>query len=914
VSLAALVALAPHSVRAQTGPLLYVPNNTTITAVDTSTNAIVPPPFPAGTGGAYGVAVRADGSFIYDTNFNTPTVSVISAATNTVVATIPLLGTTAYDIALTPDGTRAYVTTLGQTNNLAVINTATNTVLTTLSIGGGTAQVVISPDGTRAYVDNITTQSVSVINTATSTLAATIPNVGISPTWLAISPDGTRLYVSSIGAGLHASGNPVSVIDTVTNTVTSTITLPGNPATEGVAVSRDGTRLYVANSNGSGFFLTAVNTANNAVVANINLGLANTQVASVLVSPDGTHVYVTATGGTVSVVDTATNTLVQTISGVGGNLFSAIASNGSALLGSGGTFTAQNAGSLGSFGPGGAVFTGGTLSTPNGDMTLNLPVTVQSAGGTIDTGGHTITLSNTISGPGTLAVHGNLIFAPTVNWTLNVNGANASAINVTGTATLGGATVGVANGSTLLNNHTYTILTTTGGINGTFAQTVGGATGATLSVVGNDVDLICGASCGTAGSGGAQGLLPLVPPRNAFNVAGAINGVVASGANLPAGFQALFNLSPGQLGPSLMQLSGENHADAQHGAFETMNSFLTLLVGPFSPQFGTRASFGAAQAFAPDSPDDGMFPSELADAYARVGRTPAATVPPIAPTERFHAWGAAYGGTSNLSGDPASVGSHDVAIHAGGFAAGVDYRASPDTVLGFALAGGGTSWALSGGLGDGRSDLFQAGVYGSRQMAAMYVSGALAFANHWVSTNRMVALAGIDNYAASYNAEGFGGRVETGYRVASTLPVNLIPYTALQAQSFHTPSYSETTPGSGQFALAFNSRTASSVRTEVGSWAGRNLVLADGNVVGLFGRAAWAHDWQSDPSLAAAFQSLPGASFLVTGATQPSDLALLTAGAELRFRNGLSVMAKFDGEFSPRGQTLTETARLRYTW
>jgi len=50
------------------------------------------------------------------------------------------------------------------------------------------------------------------------------------------------------------------------------------------------------------------------------------------------------------------------------------------------------------------------------------------------------------------------------------------------------------------------------------------------------------------------------------------------------------------------------------------------------------------------------------------------------------------------------------------------------------------------------------------------------------------------------------------------------------------------------------------------------------------------------------------------GATPPSDLLLLTAGAEWRLRQGWSFLAKFDGEFGDRSQTYTGTARARYTW
>jgi uncharacterized protein with beta-barrel porin domain len=70
----------------------------------------------------------------------------------------------------------------------------------------------------------------------------------------------------------------------------------------------------------------------------------------------------------------------------------------------------------------------------------------------------------------------------------------------------------------------------------------------------------------------------------------------------------------------------------------------------------------------------------------------------------------------------------------------------------------------------------------------------------------------------------------------------------------------------------------------------------------------------SDPALAATFQSLPGASFVVTGATPARDIGLVSAGGELRFGNGVSLGAKFDGEFASRSQTYAGTGALRYTW
>jgi hypothetical protein len=62
------------------------------------------------------------------------------------------------------------------------------------------------------------------------------------------------------------------------------------------------------------------------------------------------------------------------------------------------------------------------------------------------------------------------------------------------------------------------------------------------------------------------------------------------------------------------------------------------------------------------------------------------------------------------------------------------------------------------------------------------------------------------------------------------------------------------------------------------------------------------------------FQALPGASFIVNGATLPKNSALTTAGAELRLANGISLLAKFDGEFASHSSTYAGSGILRYTW
>jgi Autotransporter beta-domain len=89
---------------------------------------------------------------------------------------------------------------------------------------------------------------------------------------------------------------------------------------------------------------------------------------------------------------------------------------------------------------------------------------------------------------------------------------------------------------------------------------------------------------------------------------------------------------------------------------------------------------------------------------------------------------------------------------------------------------------------------------------------------------------------ASFIAQSWSGRAETGYKMAWT-PFNLTPYAALQAQSFKTPFYNESSSsGSAEFALAFASHTGSVTRAEFGSWANKEFLLASTARLNVFGR------------------------------------------------------------------------------
>jgi uncharacterized protein with beta-barrel porin domain len=52
----------------------------------------------------------------------------------------------------------------------------------------------------------------------------------------------------------------------------------------------------------------------------------------------------------------------------------------------------------------------------------------------------------------------------------------------------------------------------------------------------------------------------------------------------------------------------------------------------------------------------------------------------------------------------------------------------------------------------------------------------------------------------------------------------------------------------------------------------------------------------------------------VNGAAPAADSALVSTGAELRWRNGLSLAANFEGEFSGTTQSYAGKGAIRYVW
>jgi autotransporter-associated beta strand protein len=548
------------------------------------------------------------------------------------------------------------------------------------------------------------------------------------------------------------------------------------------------------------------------------------------------------------------------------------------------------------------VIDGGILSV-NGSIASSSLTTVN-AGGTL--GGNGVVGNTTINGGtlspgnsvGLLTVQGSLLFTATSTYLVEVSNA-ADRTNVTGTATPGRASVNaMLLGGNVLKQ--YSILNATGGVSGTFNPLVNVNVpnfNASLSYDPNDVFL--------------NFSLNFNPPGglnvNQQNVANVLTNFFNANSGIPLVFGAL---TPA----GLSQVSGETATGSQQATFNAMNLFMGLLTDTFitgRSESGTGGS--GATPFAEES-DAIAYAAKRKDA----ARDAFARIPTKAEAARnnlldphWSVWGSAYGGGATTDGN-AALGSNSATARAFGFVAGADYRISPATLAGFALAGGGTNFSVNG-FGTGRSDLFQAGAFVRHNVGAAYVSGALAYGWQNVTTDRTVTIAGLDRLHAEFNANAYSGRVEGGYRYLTPW-MGVTPYAAGQFTTYSLPAYAEQAlTGSGAFALNFAAKDVTASRTELGVRTDKSFALQSA-ILTLRGRLAWAHDFNADRTVAAVFQSLPGAAFVVSGAAQSHDSALTTASAEMKWLNGWSAAATFEGEFSNVTTSYAGKGVVRYTW
>jgi YVTN family beta-propeller protein len=238
-------------------------------------------------------------------------VAVIDTSTNQVVTQIPV-GAFPIRIAMTRDRLKAFISD-GHSASISVLDTVARTNIATIPVNRLPGESTITPDGRRLFVlhgvalpNDPTHCPVTVIDTATNLVITTVLIPGHSGKDILFTLDGRFAYIA------NPSGGEVDVIDTTTYQVTR---IPTGSGSRRLCISPAGDRVYVTNHFDDS--VSAIDTATKQLIATIPLG-QNTRPMGIAITPNGEEVYATNQyggdgNGTVSVIDTTTLTVIATI-------------------------------------------------------------------------------------------------------------------------------------------------------------------------------------------------------------------------------------------------------------------------------------------------------------------------------------------------------------------------------------------------------------------------------------------------------------------------------------------------------------------------------------------------------------------------------------------------------------------------
>jgi YVTN family beta-propeller protein len=230
-----------------------------------------------------GIVVSPDSRFVYVANWDSQTVSVISAEKMKVVSTIPGTDCPA-SVAVSTDGRALYVANYCD-NAVSVVDTKYRQVVASVSVGNSPNWVAASPVATnpRIYVANSADGTVSVIDGATNQVSGNPIAVGGFPEELLFTPNGESVYLVSA----YAPPNDLVLIDVASQTFTHV----GDPqiTEKGLSILPDGSTLYAIDLEANSIMI--FDCASGQVVGKIPApSYANLNATAM--SPDGKFLYV----------------------------------------------------------------------------------------------------------------------------------------------------------------------------------------------------------------------------------------------------------------------------------------------------------------------------------------------------------------------------------------------------------------------------------------------------------------------------------------------------------------------------------------------------------------------------------------------------------------------------------------------
>ena len=565
---------------------------------------------------------------------------------------------------------------------------------------------------------------------------------------------------------------------------------------------------------------------------------------------------------------------------------------GSALAGNG-MFTVQGGGSLNLTGNSSA-FAGSTVVSNaslnvGGSLGGNLFVL---PGGTLNGTGSVGNLFNSgLLAPGnsigTMTVTGNFTQMPGATYMTEVGGAGLSdRVNVAGTATLGGQVfVTALPGMAFAPSTTYTILSATGGLNGTTFASVNELypfLQSSLSYDANNVylNLAIGGFAAAAATP-TQIAVGNVLDANVNNATGDFATVL--------GAMAFNTFTNAQAQATLQAISGNNYA----GFSTSMVQGAQLFMSNFANQTGGSGSAASSRVAL----------AEACDVACD------STTPP-----KWGAWGGALGGLGTVGANQ-PVGS--VTYNVGGFAAGLDRLVTDNIRVGLTTGySTGTQW-VGGFDGVGRSNTFQVGLYGSYAQDKVYADALIGYAYTWSQMWRNIPIPGLQPRTAlgQTGANQWYGQIETGYRfdLGTTANAFVTPFARLQAYTGTQNAFTET--GAQSLNLTVAQQTTNSLRSVIGAQLGGSMDLGWREKLAMQLRLGWSHEYADTARpVSATLAGAPAMPFTTFGVSPQRDGVVLGLSANTAIAEETSVYLRYESDISGQDSAHAITAGLRMTW
>ena len=545
----------------------------------------------------------------------------------------------------------------------------------------------------------------------------------------------------------------------------------------------------------------------------------------------------------------------------------------------------------------------GTL-TVNGSLASASGISV-AAGATL--GGSGTLPSTTINAGAALApgnsigavnINGNLVFGAGAVYRVEVSPLAADRTNITGSATLTGATVQLTFSPGLYASRQYTILSATGGVGGTSFSGVSGANfNASLSYTPTDVLLNISPALGVG----------TPTTRNQQSVANAINAVVTGGGTLPPAFAVLFGFTGNTLGNALDQLSGEVHASTA-GVLADESLYVRSAILGRLRQASYGGDMAAMAALSLGGPQVAFADGEPDRSFAYDAKSPRLPMKaaPAQTTSDVVFWAQGFGARGRFDGDGNAA---PVRRDLAGVITGLDTRVGSNGRLGIAAGYTGARNALDG-RGSANVETGHIAGYGGWSLSGFNLRAGGAYAFHSIATDRTIALPGFfDRAFANYDAHTGQVFGEFGYGFAFG-NVAVEPFAGAAWVRVKTDAAAER---GGLAALNIGGTTFETGYATLGIRAASIVPLAAGMVLIPRATLAWQHAFDTvTPGNVLALQTAPAFPFAISGVPIARDALLAEAGLDLAIGRNATIGVSYTGQIASNVQD--PAAKGKFSW